>query len=119
MKTTQEIIAKLPAECWGVLPSNQTIIKIKAGEMGYYPLKYDLNDNGGFTKVGIFQITSDKPQTADALADWMNEENGITKAQRKAMEWGSQFGWDHGLANPEAYDVSGRPYSKKNPRPTI
>lgn len=33
---------------------------------------------------------------------------GVTKAQRKAMEWGSQFGFESGLADSERYDKNGK-----------
>lgn len=36
MKTTQNIIASLPEFCYGVLAGMNTLIRIKAGESGYY-----------------------------------------------------------------------------------
>lgn len=38
MKTAQENIANLPNYCYGVLLVDNSLIRIKAGESGYYPL---------------------------------------------------------------------------------
>lgn len=44
-KTAKENIARLPAECYSVLNSDKDqLIKIKAGEMGYYPIKDTAGD---------------------------------------------------------------------------
>lgn len=100
MKTAQQNIALLPSECWGVLPVDKSLIRIKAGEQGYYPQKGDkkwLED--GLRIHGV--------KTTDELADILNADKGITIQQRKAMQWGSSFGWDTGLSNPERYDKKG------------
>lgn len=87
---------KLPEACHDLLLENNTLITIKRGESGYYPTGHE--------------TTSDE-------VDALNEEIGITKAQRAAMEWGSQFSWSSMLANPDNYDENGKPYCEKNPRP--
>lgn len=102
MKTAQQNIAKLPAQCFGVLLLDQSLIKIKAGESGYYPLTT-------MTPSPEKMMKGEGCKTMSELADKFNAGDGVTKAQRKAMEWGSQFGWESGLADPERYDENGKP----------
>ena len=99
MNTAQQNIALLPAWCWGVLPEDKSLIRIKAGETGYYPLDMALT----IDSKKVFP----KDMTTDEIADELNKEKGITKGQRRAMEWGSIFGWGHGASNPEKYDEKG------------
>ena|ERR1700748_2769633 len=80
MKTAQENISTLPAKCFGILPIDNSIIIIKAGEMGYYP-----------TAQPPIQLTF--PKTIEDFVNEINLEDGITIQQRKAMEHGSLFGW--------------------------
>lgn len=95
-KTAKENILRLPAECYGVLESENKLIRIKAGEMGYYepdPLR-----------THLVNINSMSP---DEQADALNTDLGINKQTRKAMQWGSMFGWGGKLAQPEAYNEDG------------
>ncbi|HEV8512576.1 MAG TPA: hypothetical protein VGQ59_04850, partial [Cyclobacteriaceae bacterium] len=107
-------IAKLPESCWSVLLTNKSLIKIKAGETGYYPsippsysikfsagVKY--NSLSGDNGVSVDQVTTDQ------IADYLNSTEGITKGQRMAMDWGSQFGWESTLADPDSYFENGEP----------
>jgi hypothetical protein len=96
--TAQENIAKLPAECFGVLPSCGQIIKIKAGESGYYPLKCQ--------PPGWKEEPHPYP-TVDKLCDELNAADGITRGQRNAMESGSMFGWNCPGANPDNFNADG------------
>lgn len=98
--TAQENIARLPAKCLGILPATGEVIWIVAGELGFYPLSQTKQDEIRLVKKTKFQTNSE-------FCDMMNERDGITKAQRKAMEWGSMFGWAHGLAMPEHYNEKG------------
>lgn len=41
------------------------------------------------------------------VADAANADRGITKAQARAMEAGSMFGWDVPGADPRNYDENG------------
>jgi hypothetical protein len=95
MNTAQENIKLLPARCFGKLLMDNSIIIIAAGENGYH------------------QVSEPPPINSDqSIDDFINEinaEDGITINQRKAMEWGSQFGWGHGLANPDRWDENGKP----------
>ncbi len=95
MKTTtaKENLLKLPEWCFGVLLVDNSLITIKAGEMGYYK-----------PNVTPDRIISTEGKSVDEIADALNEEYGVTKAQRKAMEYGSQFGWEVGFANPEVWE---------------
>ena len=91
-------IEKLPEECYGVLLRDYSLIKIKAGEMGYYAIGqwYAQRELQAGKKI-------------DDICDELNAELGVTRAQRAAMEWGSQFGWETPLSNPENYDEEGFP----------
>lgn len=100
--TAQENIAKLPSECYGVLKTSKELIKIKAGEMGYY-------------KIGQWypkrEVESGK--TIDQVCYELNNDEGVTPAQRAAMEWGSQFGWETPLANPDNFNEAGNPIKER------
>lgn len=74
----------LPEICFGTLQTTGETIIIKLGEKGYY------------------RTEDQRP------ADELNEEIGVTKAQRKAMEMGSLFAWDIPAANPLNYDEDGK-----------
>ena len=39
--------------------------------------------------------------------DYLNSLHGVTKAQRQAMEFGSLFGWNLPLADPDLYNENG------------
>lgn len=85
--------ARLPLICYGTHPSDQTLVMLKAGEVGYWPTE-------GYS-MGFFK-------SWDEVADMLNEQRGISKAQRAAMEAGSMFGFDVPGANPANYDANGR-----------
>jgi hypothetical protein len=85
-----KVFAGLPEECFGVLKATNELIVIKRGEMGYYP-----------------QRPENEPWGAENV-DHINEDRGITKAQRSAMEAGSLFGWDVPMADPSRYDEEGK-----------
>ncbi len=99
-KSAKEIRESLPSECWGVLPEDQSLIRIIAGESGYFPTK----GKETWIQQGL---RVNEVKTTSELADKLNAKSGITKAQRKAMEWGSMFGWEHGLSNPDRYNEDG------------
>lgn len=88
--TYQPKYTPLPRYCFGVLPSTGEIIKITRYERGYTPLKA--------------QPQMDAKQHG---ADPLNEAIGVTKAQAKAMEAGSLFGWHCPGAKPDNYDKNG------------
>lgn len=92
LSNAQQHIQKLPAKCFGVLPADKSLIQIVSGEIGYYPVKGE-----DFVKDGmrLYNVT-----TTEELANKLNESEGITKYQRKAMEHGSMFGWETKGADP-------------------
>jgi len=102
MKTAQQNISEQPAECWHVNNIDGTLIKIVCGERGYRtlttmsPSPEEMMAREGF-------------KTMTEFADHLNETDGVSKAQRAAMAWGSMFGWSHGLADVDRYEEDGTP----------
>ena len=92
IQTEQERFASkiaegLPELCFSTLRTTGQLICIKRGESGYYPSDWD---------------TGDKERNVE-LADELNENLGVTPAQRQAMEIGSMAGWDVPGADPGSY----------------
>lgn len=83
----------LPVYCWSVLPSTKELILLRYGETGYYR-------QGHISCVGM---------TTRQMADELNEQHGMTKAQVAAMECGSMHGWSVPGADPKQYDERGYP----------
>ena len=98
LSKAQENLLKLPAECFGMIPSTRGIISITAGEMGYKPVTLSEKIISQCDHRGIH---------VDQLVDEMNAEIGVTKAQREAMQFGAMWGWGIRLANPDMYDEKG------------
>lgn len=82
-------IEKLPEMCYTILKSKNEIVLIKRGVSGFFPQR---EENAKWELENL---------------DCLNESLGVTKAQEKAMEMGSMFGWDTPSANPDNYDVNG------------
>jgi len=79
----------LPKFCYSSLPSNPNeYIIIRRGEKGYYPID-PLSD--------AYLCSVERN----------NELIGVTKAQQRAMEAGSMFGWDTPASDPSRYDENG------------
>ena len=83
-----KLVESLPEMCFSVLPTTGDLICIKRGESGYYPSDWNTGDRTRNQK----------------LADYHNQELGVTKAQQRAMEAGSMFGWDCPGADPKTYE---------------
>ena len=79
----------LPELCFSTLRTTGQLICIKRGESGYYPSDWD---------------TGDKERNVE-LADELNENLGVTPAQRQAMEIGSLAGWAVPGADPSNYEI--------------
>lgn len=71
MTDVLKTLAKLPEMCAIRNAATGDPIMIKRGELGYYPITSPNFDVDGF-----------------------NQRRGITRAQVRAMEIGSMFGWD-------------------------
>lgn len=81
----------LPEYSFAVLKANNNeVIMIHRYQKGYSP-----------TREG------NEPWYGQETADEMNRKHGITKAQAKAMEAGSMFGWNIPAANPAFYNEDG------------
>lgn len=94
MRTAKQNIINLPDYCYTVLGTDMSLIRIEAGEHGYYPVSKESVSKA--KKVfGIDDI--------DKLADAMNDDLGVRKSHRLAMEAGSAFGWEIEGANPDKY----------------
>lgn len=97
----QEIFTKLPESCYSVLNTTNEIIIVKRGETGYYLTDY--NPAETFNKK--YKDFLEARKAAETWCDELNEGLGVTKAQRKAMEVGSMFGFDVPGINPDYYDL--------------
>ena len=86
---TPKVAEGLPELCFSTLRTTGQLICIKRGESGYYPSDWD---------------TGDKERNVE-LADELNENLGVTPAQRQAMEIGSLVGWDVPGADPGNYEI--------------
>lgn len=83
-------MSKYPEYCFTALPTTGEVVMIHPLRMGYSP-----------TREG------NQPWEGQELADILNRDHGVTKAQAKAMEIGSMFGWEVPGADPEMYDEEG------------
>jgi hypothetical protein len=91
-----KINENLPAYCYAVHPIDEDVIRIVAGEKGYFPCHYQSHGD----------------QSPQNVADDLNAGRGISKAQVEAMIAGSMFGWGVPGADPSHYDANGRFISK-------
>lgn len=80
----------LPEYCFVALKTTNEVVMVHRYERGYSP-----------THEG------NEPWYGEATANAVNADRGITKAQAKAMEMGSMFGWDIPAADPNNYDENG------------
>lgn len=79
-------MAKLPDLCYSTLPSTGEKILIKKGERGYIPCHI----------------------TYTETVEQLNADLGVSKAEQKAMEVGSMFGFHVPGADPDNYNEHGK-----------
>lgn len=91
--TAKENIAKLPDTCFGILSTDHSIIRICAGESGYYRVPQPQH---------WYQMTD---QEKEDYCNRVNEGMCVTRAQREAMEQGSMFGWELPIATAEFWEA--------------
>lgn len=84
--------SKLPEQCYGILQETGELIRIKRFVSSYFKSDWTTAD----------------PEKNQRLADKLNRQAGITKAQRSAMEAGAMLGWDAFGANPDRYNENGQ-----------
>jgi len=89
--SAKENISRLPNKCFGIEKRTNNVIIIVAGESGFYPHSQDVP----------------KGYHVEEFINELNESIGITVAERSAMEFGSCFGWDIPLADPDNYNEDG------------
>lgn len=80
-------LAALPEICYGIHTMDNSLVLIKRGESGYWPTYEDC------------------AASTDEAANLLNDKRGVTRAQRRAMEMGSMFGFHVPGANPAAHET--------------
>ena len=88
----------LPEYCYTVIKSTGEFAMLHKGRKGYSPIDLSLAEN---------------PNIRD-LADVLNRQFGVSKAQEAAMVAGSMYGWDSPLVDPNKYDENGIPKKPKS-----
>lgn len=94
-----QLRSSLPGRCYVYVQSTDEIGIVKCGKMGYYP-------------------TDRKPidgLSGQETVNLLNEQEGVTRAEASAMNAGSLFGWDIPAANPQNYDIEGKPIKSTPP----
>lgn len=82
-----ENVDELPNMCYGVLPSDNSIIIIKKGERGYFLTNKDYER--AYANIIDWNLRNDK---ANEICDKLNAELGVTPDQRFTMEIRSMNG---------------------------
>lgn len=80
-----ENVDELPDYCYGVLPSDNTIIIIEKGENGYHPTT-------GYNDLVTGESWDERSKSADKVVKELNDEIGVTPDQRFTMEIRSMNG---------------------------
>ena len=93
LKTEEKTIvpvSELPDMCYGVLPSDCSIIIIKKGEKGYYTT--NKNYESAYADIKDYE---ERCKKADELCNKLNSQIDVTPEQRQSMEIRSMFGnWE-------------------------
>ena len=80
-------VSELPDMCYGVLPSDASIIIIKKGEKGYYP-----TNKGYEREYADIKDWNERNDKADEICNKLNDQLGVTPEQRMSMELRSMNG---------------------------
>ena len=88
--TYRAVTPMLPEKCYAG-DYDGTVVLIEYGEKGYLSTDYAGSDR----------------EEGKAIADKLNAELGVTKAQASAMRAGLMNGWSSRDANPQNYDENG------------
>lgn len=91
--TQDKNLSKLPDTCYSTSDYSGEVILIKKGELGYYLTPYSVQDRNKNREI----------------ADSLNVQQGVTRAQAEAMKAGSIFGWDIPAVDPEYWIAQDRP----------
>ena len=92
--------ASLPKQCYIYVQTVNKICIVKKGESGYY-------------KTDLLECNKIKSHVkAKKFVDELNEQLGVTPAQREAMKAGLMFGWHTPLADPKNYTEKGEKNEK-------
>lgn len=84
-------VSELPDMCYGVLPTDCSIIIIKKGETGYFK-----TNKGYENEYADIDNWEEKNNKADEVADRLNAQLDVTPEQRLSMELRSMNGnWDN------------------------
>jgi hypothetical protein len=78
----------LPEMCYTVQESTGRVILITRGEEGYKDTNFEYRSK----------------ENSRVLADLYNQKLGVTKAQERAMSFGSVFGFDQLGASPKVWE---------------
>ncbi len=88
-----EFSKRLPDLCWSVTETESKLIYIERGKSGYTLSEWDTGN----------------PARNRRIADYKNQELGVTPQQEAAMVHGSMFGWNTPGADPMAYEKHAKP----------
>lgn len=94
-----ELPVTLPDMCYSQLPSTGELVVLKKDEIGYFPCF----------------LSSDNPTYNAKQVKHLNESLQVTPHQCAAMEAGSMFGFSVLAADPNRYDVHGKPLPPSDP----
>lgn len=110
MSTAKQNIAKLPEYCYSILPTDLSLIRIKAGAMGYYPCKEHNPSNKDLEIEFKHPILNreDRLELLQRFVDDLNAYIGVNPQQAEAMSAGSMWGWEVPAADPDNYDENGK-----------
>lgn len=88
----------VPEYCYTVIGPSEEFAFLHRGKKGYSPIDTSL---------------AGRPNVRD-LANALNGQLGVSRAEERAMLAGSMYGWDSPLVDPNKYDENGIPKKPKS-----